>query len=95
MITPVELLGLKEKHPDAAVVTYVNSTAQIKAMSDICCTSANAIKVVASIPKEREVIFIPDRTLAGMLRKNFPGIILYFTIMGIVRFMIECYSSML
>ena len=70
MITPVELLDLKEKHPDAAVVTYVNSTAQIKAMSDICCTSANAVKVVASIPKEREVIFIPDRNLGRYVAKK-------------------------
>ncbi len=63
MITPAELQVLKDKHPEAVVVTYVNSTAQIKAMSDICCTSANAVKVVASIPRDKEVIFIPDRNL--------------------------------
>ena len=63
MITPYELKRLREEHPAAAVVTYVNSTAEIKALSDICCTSANAVKVVASIPREQEVIFIPDRNL--------------------------------
>ncbi len=63
MITPFQLEALKNEHPDAVVVTYVNSTAQIKAMSDICCTSANAVQVVNSIPREREVIFIPDRNL--------------------------------
>lgn len=63
MVTPFQLEALKNEHPDAVVVTYVNSTAQIKAMSDICCTSANAVQVVNSIPREREVIFIPDRNL--------------------------------
>ena len=63
MINSRELTALKEKHPDAVVVTYVNSTAEIKAMSDICCTSANAVQIVNSIERDREVIFIPDRNL--------------------------------
>lgn len=63
MITPRELRRWKEEHPDAVVVCYVNSAAEIKAMSDICCTSSNATKVVDSIPEEREVLFVPDRCL--------------------------------
>jgi len=65
MVTPRELAALKAKHPDAVVVTYVNSSAAIKAMSDVCCTSANAVKVVASIPPDREIIFVPDQSLGG------------------------------
>lgn len=63
MVAPRELAERKKERPDAAVVCYVNSSAAIKAMSDICCTSANAVKVVASIPTEREVLFIPDQSL--------------------------------
>ncbi len=63
MVAPRELGEGKKEHPDAAVVCYVNSSAAIKAMSDICCTSANAVKVVASVPTEREVLFIPDQSL--------------------------------
>lgn len=63
MITAQSLMIEKEKHPDAAVVCYVNTPASVKAESDICCTSANAVKVVNSIP-EKEIIFIPDRNLA-------------------------------
>jgi len=63
MITTRELRELRKQYPDAIVVTYVNSSAAIKAESDYCCTSSNAVKVVASIPKERRVIFIPDQHL--------------------------------
>jgi quinolinate synthase len=63
MITERQLAQLKAQHPGAAVVCYVNSSAAIKAMSDICCTSANAAKVVASIPAQEPVIFIPDQSL--------------------------------
>ena len=62
MIAPEELRDLKALHPRAAAVCYVNSTAEIKAESDICCTSANALKVVDSLP-DKEVIFVPDRNL--------------------------------
>lgn len=62
MVTPDELVRLKSKHPGAKVVTYVNSSAAVKAVSDICCTSANAVKVVNSLP-DREIIFVPDRNL--------------------------------
>ena len=63
MISVERLRTLKNKHPKAIVVCYVNTTAEIKAESDICCTSSNAVKVVESI-KESEIIFIPDQYLA-------------------------------
>ncbi len=49
-------------HPDAAVVSYVNTSADIKAMSDVCCTSMNAVKIIDSLPNE-EIIFLPDKNL--------------------------------
>ncbi len=58
------VLRLKEEHPDAVVVSYVNTTASVKAVSDYCCTSANAIKVVSAVDS-RKVIFVPDRNLAA------------------------------
>ncbi|NJD75821.1 MAG: quinolinate synthase NadA [Candidatus Methanoperedens sp.] len=63
MINPESLKLEKEKYPGAAVVCYVNTPAAIKAESDICCTSSNAIKVVESL-EEKEIIFVPDRNLA-------------------------------
>ena len=63
MITTGELALLRERYPDAAVVCYVNTTAEIKAGSDICCTSSNAVNVVNSLDEQR-VIFVPDRNLA-------------------------------
>ncbi len=77
MITPDQLKDLKALNPEAAVVCYVNSTAEIKAESDICCTSANGVQVVNSLPN-REVIFVPDRNLAAYVariptRRSFPG----------------------
>ncbi|MCK5844561.1 MAG: quinolinate synthase NadA, partial [Victivallales bacterium] len=60
-----DLKKLKAKHPDATVVTYVNSSADVKALSDVCVTSANAVKVVASIPKNKTKIFVPDNNLGA------------------------------
>lgn len=62
MVSAEELRFARKKHPDAAVVCYVNTTAEVKAESDICCTSANAIDVVNSV-KEDTVIFVPDKNL--------------------------------
>jgi len=63
MITADQLQLVKSRHPDAAVVCYVNTTADVKAESDICCTSANAVAVVNAL-EEDEIIFVPDRNLA-------------------------------
>jgi quinolinate synthase len=62
MITAGELRVLKQRFPKAAVVCYVNTTAEVKAESDICCTSANAVKVVGSLSEE-QILFVPDRNL--------------------------------
>jgi quinolinate synthase len=63
MISADELKLAKDRHPDAAVVCYVNTTAEVKAESDICCTSSNAVKVVNSVDQDT-IIFVPDQNLA-------------------------------
>ena len=68
MITPDQLQDMKAIYPHAAVVSYVNSTAEVKAESDICCTSANGVQVVASLEESR-VIFVPDRNLAAYVAR--------------------------
>ncbi len=75
-INSYELERWKKEHPDALVVSYVNTTAEVKALSDYCCTSSNAVKVVNSIPDDREVLFLPDMFLGAYVaemtkRKNF------------------------
>lgn len=78
MIVVEELRELREKHKNAKVVTYVNSTVEIKAESDACCTSSNAVPVVKNIDAD-EIIFIPDQNLGSYVRKMVPEkkIILY------------------
>ncbi|MEX2584442.1 MAG: quinolinate synthase NadA [Gemmatimonadota bacterium] len=63
-VTGESLRMLKAQFPGAPVVTYVNSTAEVKAESEICCTSSNAVLVVESFPKDQTLIFVPDRNLA-------------------------------
>ena len=63
MITAGQLAKQKEKYPDAIVVCYVNSTAEVKAISDYCCTSSNAVELVKTLPQDREILFVPDRHL--------------------------------
>jgi quinolinate synthase len=63
MITAEQLQQLKDKHPDALVVSYVNTTAEVKALSDYCCTSGNAVELVSSLPEDKEIIFVPDKYL--------------------------------
>jgi len=69
MIAPEQLRDMKALYPEAAVVCYVNSTAEVKAESDICCTSANGVQVVNSL-EERQVIFVPDRNLAAYVARH-------------------------
>lgn len=59
-----------EAHPDHVVITYINCSAEIKAMSDLVCTSSNAVKIVESIPKETSIIFAPDRNLGNYIIKQ-------------------------
>ncbi len=64
-ITVEQLVAWKAEHPGAVVVAYVNTSAAVKAESDICCTSSNAVDVVASIPEDREILFLPDYFLGS------------------------------
>jgi len=70
MVGERELRRRKAEHPGAVVVCYVNSTAAVKAESDLCCTSANAVKIVDSISRDREVIFVPDNSLGDYVSKQ-------------------------
>jgi quinolinate synthase len=69
-ITVEQLREWKAEHPGAVVVSYVNTTAAVKAETDICCTSSNAVEVVASIPEDREVLFLPDQFLGAHVRRT-------------------------
>ena len=60
MLSSEQLIQKKKEHPDAVVVAYVNSSAAVKAETDLCCTSSNAMKIVQSIPDDKEIIFVPD-----------------------------------
>jgi len=67
MITAKKVREIKKQYPKAAVVCYINSTAEVKAESDICCTSSNAEKIVASLKDYKQIIFVPDKYLGGFL----------------------------
>jgi quinolinate synthase len=70
-ITPESLLKWKSRYPGHAVVTYINSSAEVKALSDICCTSANAVSVVRSLPADK-ILFTPDRNLGRWVARQIP-----------------------
>ncbi len=69
-ITADALRKWKQEHPGVVVVTYVNSSAEVKAESDYCCTSSNAVSVVESIPKNKEILFAPDMYLGDWVRRQ-------------------------
>jgi quinolinate synthase len=69
-ITADQLREWKAEHPGAAVVAYVNTSAEVKAESDICCTSSNAVEVVRSIPEDREILFLPDMFLGAHVERQ-------------------------
>ncbi|MGB2864138.1 MAG: quinolinate synthase NadA [Sedimentisphaerales bacterium] len=70
MITAEQLRQLKKENPDALVVCYVNSSAEVKAESDYCCTSANAVEVVNSLPEDKPIIFVPDQHLGQFVAER-------------------------
>lgn len=71
MVTAEDVRRLKSQHPGAVVVCYINSSADVKAESDVCCTSSNAVKVVESI-EEKDIIFVPDKNLGSYVAKMVP-----------------------
>jgi len=71
MATPEKVKQLMNEHPDAKVVSYINTTAEIKAISDVCCTSANGTKVVKSL-SDKQIIFVPDRNLGAYIQRFIP-----------------------
>ena len=71
MVTAEDLRSLKRDHPNAAVVCYINTSAAVKAESDICCTSSNAVKVIQSLAEE-EIIFVPDKNLGNYIARKVP-----------------------
>lgn len=69
-VTGYELREWKKAHPDGMVVSYVNTTAEVKAWTDVCCTSANALQVVESLPKDKEILFVPDKNLGAWIQRK-------------------------
>jgi quinolinate synthase len=68
-ITAQQVREWKAEHPGAAVVAYVNTSAEVKAESDVCCTSANAVQIVASLPADQEILFLPDQFLGAHVQR--------------------------
>ncbi|MCX7927353.1 MAG: quinolinate synthase NadA [Candidatus Omnitrophica bacterium] len=69
MLTVKQLRALKEKYPKATVVGYVNTSAQVKAELDVCCTSTNAVKVINALKDKKQILFVPDKHLADYVSK--------------------------
>ena len=78
MVTPEDVAKLRKQYPGAAVVCYVNTSATVKAVSDVCCTSSSAVKIVRALP-EKQIIFVPDQNLGAYVASQVPEkeIILY------------------
>lgn len=71
MVNPEDIDMMRAEHPGAAVVCYVNTTAETKAKCDICCTSSNALNVIRSLP-QKDIIFMPDKNLGGYIAQQVP-----------------------
>ena len=67
---PDKFSEFKKNHPDHIIITYINCTAEIKALSDIICTSSNAVQIVESLPKDQKIIFAPDKNLGAYINKK-------------------------
>jgi quinolinate synthase len=75
---PEDFKAFKEKYPDHIVVSYINCTAELKTLTDICCTSTNAVQIIESIPKDKEIIFAPDKNLGKyLIRKTGRNMVLW------------------
>ena len=64
-----KLAEMKVKHPNALVVAYVNTTVGVKALTDICCTSSNALDIIGALPKDQKILFVPDRNLGSYINR--------------------------
>jgi quinolinate synthase len=71
MIKPQDVIALRRRYPDAAVMCYVNSSAAVKAVSDVCCTSSSALRISRKI-EEKQIIFVPDQNLAAYVQSQLP-----------------------
>jgi len=71
MAAPEDVVALRERYPDAAIVCYVNSSAAVKAVCDVCCTSSSALRIVKALP-ERRIVFLPDRNLGAYVASKAP-----------------------
>jgi quinolinate synthase len=69
MITAEDVKKLRQENPDAIIVAYVNTSAEVKAEVDVCCTSGNAVKLIESLDKDKDIIFVPDKYLGGFVNK--------------------------
>lgn len=78
MATEEQILRLRKEVPDLAVVCYINSSAKLKSLSDVCVTSSNAVKIVGALPN-KNILFIPDANLGGYVQKQFPEKNFYFS----------------
>jgi quinolinate synthase len=71
MVTAEDIIELRKKHPEAAIVCYVNSSAEVKAQCDICCTSSNAVRIVKTLP-QKDIVFVPDQNLGHFVAQQVP-----------------------